>query len=82
MNLKKLGDFVGESAKLWNISRKFGKCGVFFKNALFSKVCGYDFFYKTGAKKFKFDLDVPLHGSQNFLKQNFEIPLNSYILRN
>ena len=58
----KLDDFVGKN---YNSLRNFDeinwKLAIFYKNAIFSKHVGTDFFFKNDARKLKFGLGVPLY---------------------
>ena len=69
----KLVDFVGNDAKIWEISIKTVKFLLFFTKAWFSQNhVGTDFFFKNDAKELTFGPEVPLNSIYKSAKQIFE----------
>ena len=59
----KLGDFIGRSTKISEISTKSIKFWLYFTKTRFSQNhTGTDFFLKNECRKLKFGPDIPLYG--------------------
>ena len=69
----KLGDFIDQIVKIWEILMKIGKIWPIFTKNVFSQTYAVtDSIHKNEARKLKFGLEVPLHGFKKHLEQIFE----------